>query len=288
MFRIQKFMFAVILFCAWPGTLFAGPVKNAHTQVELVAEAAAVQPGRPFWAGLRMDMDDGWQTYWKNPGDSGLATAVQWDLPQGFKAGELHWPFPIRMDYPELTSYGYEGEVFLFSEITPPEDLAAGSRQTIKARVTWLACGNICVPGKADLSLELPVQHESPPMDEHIREAFALTMINWPLAESGWDITAYDAEGFFRLRLRPPPGRDAVLTQAAFFPERGNLIDHAARQTLEKIENGYALVIPKSSVTGGQTARLKGVLVSGEGWQEGGRRALSMDVPVHAQSSANR
>jgi thiol:disulfide interchange protein DsbD len=264
---------------------FSEPVTDAHTQVELITDVSAIQPGRPFWIGLHMDMEGQWQTYWKNPGDSGLSTAIKWDLPEGFVAGEIQWPFPIRMDYPEITSYGYEGQVVLLSEITPPASLEAGSRQTIKAHVTWLACGNICVPGKADLSLELPVQDEEPLIDESIRKIFDDTRKNWPLEISQWTIGAYDEGVSLRLHLIPLDAGGPTLTQAVFFPERNDLIDHKAQQTFEKTKNGYQLTIPKSVIIYSNIMQVKGVLVSPEAW-EGEQRALSVDESLDFEGAA--
>jgi len=259
---------------------FAEPVYNAFVNVDLVSNIKAIQPGRPFWVGLQMDMDDNWQTYWKNPGDSGLATTIAWDLPEGFKAGEIQWPFPVRLDYPEITSYGYKDKVILMTEITPPENLEIGSQQTVKAHVTWLSCGNMCVPGKADLSLTLPVQAEEPAINLSILQMFDETMNNWPKEASQWTVGAYDDGDSYRLHLIPSAIGAAALTQTAFFPERNDLIDHQAQQVFEKTGNSYRLTIPKSVIAYKNTTQLKGVLVSSEPW-EGNRRALAIDEPIN-------
>ena len=163
---------AILAFSFCPTDVKAEPVWNAYAQVELVTNIKAMRPGHPFWIGLVLDMDDGWQTYWKNPGDSGKATTIEWQLPDGFEAGEIQWPYPVRMDYPELTSYGYEDKVVLMVKISPPENLGVGTAQVIKAKASWVSCGTMCVPGKADLSLELPVQEEEPAINAPIVELF--------------------------------------------------------------------------------------------------------------------
>jgi DsbC/DsbD-like thiol-disulfide interchange protein len=233
---------------------------------------------------LKLNWDDKWQTYWKNPGDSGLPTTIAWELPLGFEAGEIQWPYPIRLDYPEITSYGYEDKVVLMTEITPPENLEVGSQQTIKAHVKWLACGNMCVPGKADLSLEISVQKEEPDINAPILELFDSTMKDWPMVTSHWTIGVYDEGDRYRLRLIPQDTETATLTQAAFFPERNDLIDHQAQQAFEQDSHGYQLSIPKSDIAYQNVLQLKGVLVSPEGW-EGGRRALSMDEPINFEEN---
>ncbi len=285
MIKIIQYSLAIIIFLGvCSSRVLAEPIRNAHTQVELLMDENAIQPGQPFWIGLHMDMDDEWQTYWKNPGDSGLATTIQWELPEGFEADAIHWPYPMRMDYPELTSYGYEDEVILLNKITPPEDLKVGSQQTIKAHVTWLACGNICIPGKADLSLELSVQSEDPSINGSIRDLFNWVMADWPLETSEWAIGVYDEGESFRLHLIPPDGQVPALTQAVFFPERNDLIDHRAEQAFSKIKDGYQLVVPKSPIAYKNAMQFKGALVSREAW-EGKRRALSVDEAIYFQEA---
>ena len=140
----------------------AQAVYDAHTELELVSGVAAVVAGEPFDLAVRMKTDPGWHVYWKNSGDSGLPVSIRRDLPDGFKAGDIHWPVPERLEEAGLTTYGYPMGVFLISEITPPASLA-GDTVTLKAHIDWLACERICVPGKADLLLNLPVGEAASP-----------------------------------------------------------------------------------------------------------------------------
>jgi len=95
------------------GNLLSAPMKPGNTEAELIAEYESIRAGKPFTVALRLRMDDHWHTYWKNPGDSGLPTTIDWKLPKGFRAGAIQWPFPQRINVGRLTSYGYEGEVLL-------------------------------------------------------------------------------------------------------------------------------------------------------------------------------
>src|SRR6478752_2944742 len=97
----------------------AAQVKTEHVEAELVSDQKAVQPGKPVTVGLRLRMADHWHTYWKNPGDSGLPTRIQWELPDGWKAGEIQWPYPKPLPVGPLMNYGYEDEVLLVTDITP-------------------------------------------------------------------------------------------------------------------------------------------------------------------------
>jgi thiol:disulfide interchange protein DsbD len=117
----------------------------------LVADAQTVSPGSAFRLGVRLEIEDGWHVYWRYPGGAGLATTVDFELPDGFVVGELEWPLPIAFTQSEgIPGYGYEGSVVLATQIeTPPEPLPASAM--VRAQVSWLACKGVCVLGNAEL-----------------------------------------------------------------------------------------------------------------------------------------
>lgn len=138
---------------------WAAPLQKGNEVVKasLVADTSSIEPGKPFRVGVRLVMDPGWHTYWKDPGDAGLPTTVSWKLPNGFTAGELGWPTPLQVIEPgNIKANAYTGEVLLTTVITPPKTLSE-KQVTISAVVDWLVCEHSCVPGKADVTLSLPV-----------------------------------------------------------------------------------------------------------------------------------
>ncbi len=140
----------------------AAPMSAVKAQ--LVADVAAVQAGKPFDVGVLFTIDKGWHIYWRNPGDAGLATSVDWQLPEGFTAGPLRWPQPETFQQPgDIVGYGYEGSALLVATVTPPKDLPAGKDVVIGAKATWLGCQEVCVPGHTSLTLALPAADAAAP-----------------------------------------------------------------------------------------------------------------------------
>ena len=75
---------AVLALAAFLAPAAAAPiVKTDHVEAALVSERVSAEPGKPLTVGLRLRMIPHWHTYWKNPGDSGLPTRIQWELPPG-------------------------------------------------------------------------------------------------------------------------------------------------------------------------------------------------------------
>jgi len=166
------------------------PVRDKHAEAQLVSSHAPIAPGTPFTLGLKLTIDDTWHTYWINPGEAGKPTTLELDLPAGFQSGDLGFPPPKRfvIEYtPELrqAGYGYEDTVIHPVTITPPEDLEPGSSVTIDADVSWLMCDpSTCVPGKAELSITLPVAEMAQPSPQSDAiELYAEQLpepANWP------------------------------------------------------------------------------------------------------------
>lgn len=121
----------------------------------LLTDTATVQAGQKFHIGVLYKIEPDWHIYWKYAGDSGIPTQIDWTLPPGFQAGPLQWPLPMRDKEPgDLEVFAYSSEVLLYTEVTAPATLAAGPIP-IKADSKWLVCKSSCVPGEANLSLEL-------------------------------------------------------------------------------------------------------------------------------------
>jgi thiol:disulfide interchange protein len=148
------FLFSICL------CLAALTARAAHTHVELLLSANPARPGETIWAGVDLKMDAGWHTYWKNPGESGIATTIKWDLPPGVTAGEIQWPLPEKLPPAEVTTYGYEQEVMLLVPFTLATNLTS-SPLVLKADVSWLECQEQCVPGSASVETTLTIGVET-------------------------------------------------------------------------------------------------------------------------------
>ncbi|HUR89661.1 MAG TPA: thioredoxin family protein [Ramlibacter sp.] len=119
-----------------------------------------VAPGKPVWVGLQLAHKPGWHTYWKNAGDSGLPTQLQWTLPAGVTAGEIAWPVPKKIPVGNLANYGYEGTVLLPVPLTVGvgfKPSLPGRNLEVKVHANWLVCKKECIPEEGDFALKIPV-----------------------------------------------------------------------------------------------------------------------------------
>ena len=209
---------------------WAAPQRVDAVEVELVARDAAVVPGRALQVALRIRHDPHWHTYWRQPGDSGLPTRIDWTLPAGWQAGEIRWPAPSRLLIGPLANYGYEGEVLLPVLLTVPPGLSDES-VLLRAQASWLVCKDVCIPGEAALELRLPVQAAGEPPPSRSRGAIDATLAALPSA--GPTAVASIANG----RLGLVFAADGV-RRAEFFPYEGGRVAAAAPQDLERVGGG--------------------------------------------------
>jgi len=252
-----------------PG-LFAIPVgilsiTGPHGAIHLVSEQTLVQPGRPIWLGLHFQLEPGWHIYWVNPGDSGEPPRVKWTLPEGFVAGPLNWPSPRRIEDHSLIDYGYQNEVLLPVQITPPARLKAGEKADLSATVNWLVCRDICVPGHATLDLAIPVGTGSPAPPSPSHPLFAKARSDLPRpAPKAWKLKASLDRRQFVLDVET--GKQEA--GGAFFPLEPNQLENAAPQRITPYSRGIRIELQRSDQMVKLPSLLRGVLVlsSGQGF----------------------
>jgi thiol:disulfide interchange protein len=222
-------------------------------KAELLADASAIVPGKSFTIGLLLRMAPGWHTYWAFSGDAGLPTELKWKLPSGWKVGAIQWPIPLKtIDPGDIETYGYENEVLLMQEITPPQKLD-NSTVKLSAEANWLVCEKICIPGSATPQLELPVSTTNQPANSELFARYRhLFPQNWPesnVASANWSrvgrdlrlkVTSETLASYPALDFFPLPGPDVVVGHPTI--ELGNRNEVTFRVPIESSEKNLSSI----------------------------------------------
>ena len=146
---------------------FTAP-KEQPVQAELITEHASIQLGGQTRIGIHLEIEEGWHIYAKDPGDAGLPTKVAWSGPSDISFGSLQYPTPEHfVDPGDIHTNGYSGATVLYSTLTLKTAQSRLAAIPISAVVEWLACKEVCLPGKARLELSLPVSTGSPVPSTH-------------------------------------------------------------------------------------------------------------------------
>jgi len=232
-------------------------------KARLVSEASAIAPGQSFWVALDLSIRDGWHTYWRNPGDSGQATSIKWQLPPGFTAGDIVWTTPHRFELPPLVNYGYAKHAVHLVNITAPRDLKAGAPVVLSAKASWLVCSDVCIPEDADLQLKLPVNGEAGTVDPADAALFAEARAELPSPQFA-ATAARVQNGQLVILLGKEWGATLPqITSLAFFPYDDGGIEYAAPQSMTRGKDGIELAL-KLGDRPPKSGTIRGVLMATE------------------------
>jgi thiol:disulfide interchange protein len=240
----------------------------AHLHVQLVLPQSELYPGGPNSAGLYFKLESGWHIYWQNAGDSGEPPNIHWTLPEGVTATALQFPAPSRLPLGPLMDFGYENEVvFPFSfNVDPSVKPGPG---TLDAKVSWLVCREVCIPGKAELEEKVQLDAKAPQTSttSSIDQALwkrGVDSLPTSLPSSDPAIFAPTPTGF---RLAVTTGQRE--TQAIFFPEDQSIIDNPSPQNFTSTATGFVLDLKKDANLAANPSQLNGVveLAGGRNYQ---------------------
>jgi len=254
------------------GLLFLSPaafplsgkvVASDNVKARIVSEVSSLGPGQSAWFALELDIRDGWHTYWRNPGDSGEATKLTWQLPPGFTAGGIVWTTPHSFEVAPLVNYGYAKHAVHLVQITAPKDLKAGASIDLTAKASWLVCSDVCIPETADLKLQIPASAQAGGVDAKDAALFTEARSELPSAELA--ATSARLEGD-QLILSLGKEWGATLSQIkslTFFPYDEGSIEYAAPQKLIRSNDAVQLSM-KIGYQPPKPGTIRGVLVATE------------------------
>lgn len=232
----------------------AVPAKANHIAAELVAAGPAV-PGEPLELALVFRAEPGWHGYWKNPGDAGLGMALDWQLPEGWNAGEPLYPVPHKLLIAGLMNHVYESDYAVLVPLTVPASAAVAGIAPIGVDANWLACTDkICVPESATLTLRLAsgAQVGGGPRDPRFDQWRTVLP---PLLDSPARFALSDST----LRLAIPLPASLELVEPHVFVETAQLVDYAARQGFFRDGDLLVVEIPRKGIAEG-AATVAGIL----------------------------
>lgn len=261
---------------------------SPFSEAALVGEFEWIAPGARFTVGVTLKLDEDWHSYWINPGDVGEPITLTWDLPSGFSAGPIQWPYPEKIDAEPLRSYGYSNAVTFLVTITPPDEVPE-SPVTLSTTADWLICSDVCLFAKETVSLSLPVSEALPTPGPYFEE-IAAARAKLPVQDPAWTIEASHYSNSFTLRVSPPTDAAPDLKGAYFFPAELMLLEHAVDQPMSKDGDAFVFALQQSEYATELPDRLQGVLVASEGQYfdtAQTARALDIDVPLRTEANQN-
>jgi thiol:disulfide interchange protein DsbD len=273
------FVLTLVLAAAMTARAATSSADVAHLHVQLVFPSSSLNRGESAPAGLYFKLEPGWHVYWKNAGDSGEPPRIKWTLPDGVTAGPMQFPAPTRLPLGPLMDFGYEDEVLFPFEVKVAPDTKSGPA-TLHAKVDWLVCREVCIPGKAELEAIRDVSSGSAKSAPVEPDASLYARLSNRLPQQ--PPSAFKA-GFQPIpvgfRLTVETGQKE--TQASFFPADQNILDNPAPQKLTATPRGLTLDLKKDANLTSNPDQLRGVLELSNG------RVYEIAVPAGAPGAAS-
>jgi len=252
------------------GAQSTGPRRTERIEAELVPMSAWATPGSTAIVAVRQTIQPGWHTYWRNPGDSGGPTTLDWTLPSGVTAGDIVWPLPERQRLQSLMNFGYSGEVYLPVPIAIPASARPGQTLRLSSQTLFMVCSaEMCVPDELTLSLDLKVGEGAAPLDPRHGAAIQKIIETAP-QPAGIEARATMRDGRLILTATGGPLAGADLKTAWFFPFTGGQIAHPALQPGRTGPQGLTLELTpgRGMAATGPSQPLAGILATNLGaWE---------------------
>jgi len=257
--RVWRLIFAIVLVLAagLPARAASDAADAPHVHVQLMTAANGIAAPGKVDAGLYFKLENGWHVYWLNPGDAGQAPKIVWTLPAGLAAGPMQFPAPKRLPLGPLMDFGYEDQVVFPFTLNADSTVNTGSVVHLAGKVSWLVCRETCIPGKANLELDLPVSSNAPANAANAALISKFTaLLPKPMPDGSKLGFVTTADGY---RLTANTGQRE--TEAQFFPADGDIILNAAPQTVTPTAKGLTLDLKKDpNAPPAKPAQLRGLL----------------------------
>ena len=221
---MNKTIFSILLLFSFFGS--AEIVDTGHARISLIKDHSDFVPGTSINIGLKVSMDKGWHTYWRNPGDSGGPIEIDWDLPKGFSVSDIKWPLPEKIEYPPLMTYGYEDFVIYPMVLSVPADY---SDDYFEMTADILICADVCIPESGKISSNL-LDIESDSLIYEWLES---------IPSKSLPITTSLNDNNLEIRFT----FEKEIKEIYFFPDENNSIDYSSKQNFYKKDDGYFLSI---------------------------------------------
>ncbi len=126
---------------------------SEKSKVRLISPMTASNNNNQLILALEYELEEEWKTYWKSPGGGGFPQKIIWNNSSNVKDIKILWPEPIEFEILGLKSIGYKDKV-IFPLIVDLED---NQKQTnLNLNINYLVCKDVCIPGSADIFLNLP------------------------------------------------------------------------------------------------------------------------------------
>jgi DsbC/DsbD-like thiol-disulfide interchange protein len=236
------------------------PQSNENAEAKIVLNNYTANKDTSIQLGLLIQLAKDWHIYWKNYGDIGIPTLIEWNIPREFQSTQIQWPIPQIFEYDGLVSFGYEDQVLFIISIDIPKDKLSDSIK-VSVKLESLICKYACIPFDINIkyTIDLRKDHSA---TKTITGLFAHTKNNLPAEIVNYDgFSARISSDQVNLRIAKSSEYYADGSDMFFIPYENGLFKNALNQKLLQGENYREMVIESDPFRTKVPKRLYGLVI---------------------------
>lgn len=254
--RLLFYLFLILFF-------FSGQVRSQPKGVakaRIVSNSYSAVEDSVIQIGVLIELANGWHIYWKNPGDTGIPTLIEWNVPKNFQLLNKQWPIPKAFEFDDLVSYGYENQVLFITDII----LLKNDNShiiNISAKIKSLLSKDICIPFDTTVNFIIDVRKEYS-TDETAKKLFEQTKKTFPTKANSRGLSARSNSG--QISLRIDKSSDYYLNNSSmnFIPYENGLFKNTLNQNTVQDKEYIEILLEADPFRTEDPKELYGLLVS--------------------------
>lgn len=255
--RISKIYILIIFTIS--AQQFALAQQVPLTQARLVVDSFSPQKDSIISIGVLIKLKEDWHIYWRNPGDSGLPTDINFTLPNEVVASEIKFPTPKIFYSDEIINYGYDNEVLFIAELTVPKNYSE-QYLNITAKLTSLICKDLCRSFDTTLTTTINLSQDFYP-DKNITDRFALIRSALPTIDNNIKVSAIKQSNSVSLLLDKSNPAEIKINSFQFYPYQESVFKNKLNHPINDLGKYLQIILEDDPFRIENPTEVKGIII---------------------------
>jgi DsbC/DsbD-like thiol-disulfide interchange protein len=252
--------------------------ESKLVKVELISGKESVNPGDEFYVAARFKIAKHWHIYWINPGDAGLPTTIEWNLPEGIEVKEIYWPSPNKYKFGEFYNFGFGDDVIVPVRFAVKNFNAKSVR--ITANASWLVCREKCIPGNGSASIEINFD-ENTKINKKNKQLIDNALLGMPVKSDEWKFHAKLRDQFIELEIIAPDWFQNEIKNVDLFPFAEGTFSTEILKITKTSGSSYKLVIKLDQYRIADPKNFEAIINAGINWHKNkNNKNLYINIPI--------
>ncbi len=226
---------------------------------KIIVDSYSLEKSCSIPIGVLIELEKGWHFYWRNSGDTGVPTSIEFDLPEGISISEIKWPVPKVFEYEGLASYGYDDQILLIAELNVPKSFISNSI-TVSAKIKSLICRDVCLPFNTTVSAEIKLTNTFS-AEKQKSKLFTQTRKNLPEVKNDFELSVVPDENNITIVLENLSYDRGKINSLYFLPYENGIFKNTSLQNFKLKDDEIELIVEYDQFKSAELRELFGILV---------------------------